>query len=240
MDTNQWPRSMGMGLQVKPVGDKFSSAITAAAAATASSGCTPVARPSKEQALKCPRCNSTSTKFCYYNNYSLSQPRYFCKTCRRYWTEGGSLRNVPVGGGSRKNKRSATTSSSSSSKAPKLFHEGQGLKQDGSTDYSSQEATCSAYTPGLGPFMPIPLPDYTLSFPFDCSNVGLGNLLGLQESAAAGSSSKLLFPPEEFKVEETPSNYNKNEQFVKNINNKERGGDPTSGLWNTLMGRGSW
>nr|KYP54660.1 Dof zinc finger protein DOF3.7 [Cajanus cajan] len=41
---------------------------------------------------------------------------------RRYWTEGGSLRNVPVGGGSRKNKKvtSATSSSSSSSKVPDL------------------------------------------------------------------------------------------------------------------------
>ncbi|KAF6155465.1 hypothetical protein GIB67_019991 [Kingdonia uniflora] len=56
-------------------------------------------------AIKCPRCESTHTKFCYYNNYSLSQPRYFCKTCRRYWTKGGSLRNIPVGGGCRKNKR---------------------------------------------------------------------------------------------------------------------------------------
>lgn len=71
-------------------------------------------RPQKEQALNCPRCNSTNTKFCYYNNYSLTQPRYFCKTCRRYWTEGGSLRNIPVGGGSRKNKRSSSSSSSSS------------------------------------------------------------------------------------------------------------------------------
>lgn len=71
-------------------------------------------RPQKDQALNCPRCNSTNTKFCYYNNYSLTQPRYFCKTCRRYWTEGGSLRNVPVGGGSRKNKRSSSTNSSSS------------------------------------------------------------------------------------------------------------------------------
>ncbi|XP_048226419.1 dof zinc finger protein DOF2.5 isoform X2 [Ricinus communis] len=66
-----------------------------------------------QEQLNCPRCNSTNTKFCYYNNYSLTQPRYFCKTCRRYWTEGGSLRNVPVGGGSRKNKRSSTSSSSS-------------------------------------------------------------------------------------------------------------------------------
>lgn len=71
-----------------------------------------IIRPQKEQALNCPRCNSTNTKFCYYNNYSLSQPRYFCKTCRRYWTEGGSLRNIPVGGGSRRNKRSSSSSSS--------------------------------------------------------------------------------------------------------------------------------
>ncbi|XP_019464788.1 PREDICTED: dof zinc finger protein DOF5.6-like [Lupinus angustifolius] len=62
-------------------------------------------RPPKDQALKCPRCDSTHTKFCYYNNYSLTQPRYFCKTCRRYWTKGGTLRNIPVGGGCRKNKK---------------------------------------------------------------------------------------------------------------------------------------
>ncbi|XP_061366835.1 dof zinc finger protein DOF5.6-like [Gastrolobium bilobum] len=65
-------------------------------------------RPPNDQALKCPRCDSTHTKFCYYNNYSLSQPRYFCKTCRRYWTKGGTLRNIPVGGGCRKNKKVST------------------------------------------------------------------------------------------------------------------------------------
>ncbi|WCJ35797.1 Dof zinc finger protein 4 [Euphorbia peplus] len=59
------------------------------------------------QALKCPRCDSLNTKFCYYNNYNLSQPRHFCKSCRRYWTKGGVLRNVPVGGGCRKTKRSS-------------------------------------------------------------------------------------------------------------------------------------
>ncbi|CAD5184845.1 unnamed protein product [Musa acuminata subsp. malaccensis] len=54
--------------------------------------------------LRCPRCDSTNTKFCYYNNYNLAQPRHFCKTCRRYWTKGGALRNVPIGGGCRKSK----------------------------------------------------------------------------------------------------------------------------------------
>ncbi|KAH7282748.1 hypothetical protein KP509_35G046000 [Ceratopteris richardii] len=58
-----------------------------------------------QEAQRCPRCDSLNTKFCYYNNYSLSQPRHFCKNCRRYWTKGGALRNVPVGGGCRKNKR---------------------------------------------------------------------------------------------------------------------------------------
>ena len=69
--------------------------------------------------LKCPRCDSTNTKFCYYNNYNKSQPRHFCRACKRHWTKGGTLRNVPVGGG-RKNKRAkksntpntATTTSS--------------------------------------------------------------------------------------------------------------------------------
>ncbi|XP_009623141.1 dof zinc finger protein DOF1.4 [Nicotiana tomentosiformis] len=65
--------------------------------------------------LKCPRCDSSNTKFCYYNNYSLSQPRHFCKACKRYWTRGGTLRNVPVGGGCRKNKRIKRPSASSSS-----------------------------------------------------------------------------------------------------------------------------
>lgn len=69
-------------------------------------------RPQHDQALKCPRCDSTHTKFCYYNNYSLSQPRYFCKTCRRYWTKGGTLRNIPVGGGCRKNKKVSSTKKS--------------------------------------------------------------------------------------------------------------------------------
>ncbi|KAH7689026.1 Zinc finger Dof-type protein [Dioscorea alata] len=71
--------------------------------------------PHQQPPLKCPRCGSSNTKFCYYNNYNLSQPRHFCKSCRRYWTRGGVLRNVPVGGGSRK---PSSSSSSSSSKKP--------------------------------------------------------------------------------------------------------------------------
>ncbi|KAG0452357.1 hypothetical protein HPP92_025021 [Vanilla planifolia] len=52
-------------------------------------------RPGVEHAPCCPRCDSSNTKFCYYNNYSLTQPRYFCKSCRRYWTKGGSSATSP-------------------------------------------------------------------------------------------------------------------------------------------------
>ncbi|XP_024004735.1 dof zinc finger protein DOF4.4 [Eutrema salsugineum] len=53
----------------------------------------------------CPRCNSDNTKFCYYNNYSVSQPRYICKNCRRHWTHGGTLRDISIGGHGLKTKR---------------------------------------------------------------------------------------------------------------------------------------
>ncbi|CAI0408830.1 unnamed protein product [Linum tenue] len=133
MDTAQWPQE----IVVKPLEE----IVVGATPQKPGGGLTPTssegggggggslerkARPQKEQALNCPRCNSTNTKFCYYNNYSLTQPRYFCKTCRRYWTEGGSLRNIPVGGGSRKNKRpssslSPSPANTSSKKLPGLI-----------------------------------------------------------------------------------------------------------------------
>ncbi|KAE8696216.1 Dof zinc finger protein DOF5.3 [Hibiscus syriacus] len=71
--------------------------------------------PENHQNVRCPRCDSSNTKFCYYNNYNLTQPRHFCKTCRRYWTKGGALRNVPIGGGCRKNKSGAGSIVSTSS-----------------------------------------------------------------------------------------------------------------------------
>lgn len=61
-----------------------------------------------DKILPCPRCNSMDTKFCYYNNYNVNQPRHFCKNCQRYWTAGGTMRNVPVGAGRRKNKNAAS------------------------------------------------------------------------------------------------------------------------------------
>ncbi|URD84734.1 dof zinc finger protein [Musa troglodytarum] len=147
MDAARWHQEVELAEPMELV----RSAAFTTTTTTANSTCTTVrpqvtersSRPQKEQALSCPRCNSTNTKFCYYNNYSRTQPRYLCKSCRRYWTEGGSLRNIPVGGGSRKNKRSTAAASAMASHPEKLptdlipplislattqrFHEGQYL-----------------------------------------------------------------------------------------------------------------
>ncbi|KAJ1273863.1 hypothetical protein BS78_05G017400 [Paspalum vaginatum] len=57
-----------------------------------------------ESGLKCPRCDSTRTKFCYFNNYSSAQPRHLCRNCHRYWTHGGVLRDIPVGAAYRRRR----------------------------------------------------------------------------------------------------------------------------------------
>ncbi|XP_058772471.1 cyclic dof factor 1-like [Vicia villosa] len=61
--------------------------------------------------VPCPRCKSMDTKFCYYNNYNVKQPRHFCKNCQRYWTSGGTARKMLVGAGRRKNKATSSFSS---------------------------------------------------------------------------------------------------------------------------------
>lgn len=122
-------------------------------------------RPPHDQALKCPRCDSTHTKFCYYNNYSLSQPRYFCKTCRRYWTKGGTLRNIPVGGGCRKNKKvvSKKPNDQSSSSSSMII--------------SQNSMINNIINPGSSSSPPNPT-DLQLSFPDQLQFSHLGNLLG--------------------------------------------------------------
>ncbi|XP_047161698.1 dof zinc finger protein DOF2.2-like [Vigna umbellata] len=63
--------------------------------------------PHRKSQPQVPRCDSSNTKFCYYNNYNLTQPRHFCKMCHRYWTKGGALRNVPSMAATDKTKISA-------------------------------------------------------------------------------------------------------------------------------------
>ncbi|KAH7656921.1 Zinc finger Dof-type protein [Dioscorea alata] len=128
--------------------------------------------PPPEPALKCPRCDSTNTKFCYFNNYSLTQPRHFCKTCRRYWTRGGALRNVPVGGGCRRNKRSKGSGSSAKSSA---------TSAGSSSASSTATTTVSGAIPSNMPPMP-QLPFMTSLHPLaDYAPSGLGlNFTGIQ------------------------------------------------------------
>lgn len=137
--------------------------------------------PQPEVALKCPRCESTNTKFCYFNNYSLSQPRHFCKTCRRYWTRGGALRNVPVGGGCRRNKRSK----SSSSKSPSVSDRQSGPGSTSSVPSNSCSSDIIAHMqPHQFPFMPSL--QHHLS-EYASSDIGL-NFSGIQQQITGGGN----------------------------------------------------
>ncbi|XVE69164.1 hypothetical protein DITRI_Ditri09bG0129200 [Diplodiscus trichospermus] len=147
--------------------------------------------PQPEAALKCPRCESANTKFCYFNNYSLSQPRHFCKTCRRYWTRGGALRNVPVGGGCRRNKRSK---GSNRSKSPSVAAS---ERQTGSSSSSSTLASnsccdmLSQMNPAAPPQLPL-LPPLQHLGDYNSGDLGI-NFGGIQAQLAATSASNMDF-----------------------------------------------
>ncbi|PSS11934.1 Dof zinc finger protein like [Actinidia chinensis var. chinensis] len=235
MDTAQWPQGIGV-VKVPMEGSRRP-------------------RPQKEQALNCPRCNSTNTKFCYYNNYSLSQPRYFCKTCRRYWTDGGALRNVPVGGGSRKNKRSSSSSSSSTTTATttpsKTLHDHQmtppnnfsshqnpnitfpSQGQDLNLAYNSNSTPFST-SMGLTSFM-IPMQEFKTSLGFSVEgyeNV-YGNMQGVQETSA-----RLFFPFEDLKQ---PPSGGAEFDHHQQSNIRGQGEASTNGYWSGVLGGGgSW
>nr|KYP31770.1 Dof zinc finger protein DOF3.7 [Cajanus cajan] len=194
------------------------------------------ARPQKDQALNCPR---------------------------RYWTEGGSLRNVPVGGGSRKNKRPTPASSSSSpstpsstkkfpdlatpqnfpqnsSQTPKI-HQGQDLNlaYPPVEDYS----TISKFI-GLNSFMAMPVSDSSTmynstGFPFQDFKPGLSFSLEGFENGYGGDLQGIQEGEGArilFPVEDLKSQQiTKNAEFEPNRSQ----GDST-GYWNGMLGGGSW
>ncbi|XP_039798924.1 dof zinc finger protein DOF3.6-like isoform X4 [Panicum virgatum] len=104
--------------------------------------------PLPEPGLKCPRCESTNTKFCYFNNYSLSQPRHFCRACRRYWTRGGALRNVPVGGGYRRHAKRAKPKAASAAASGTASAATAALAPAGSTSSAACTTTNVPALPG--------------------------------------------------------------------------------------------
>ncbi|XP_047323298.1 dof zinc finger protein DOF3.6-like [Impatiens glandulifera] len=136
--------------------------------------------PPPEAALKCPRCESTNTKFCYFNNYSLTQPRHFCKTCRRYWTRGGALRNVPVGGGCRRNKKISKRKRGSSKSPVKLANSPINSKpiSCGSGNSIFENFLCQTHPTAHLPILPNlpPLSEYSQADIYGQAAAGLGGM----------------------------------------------------------------
>ena len=178
--------------------------------------------------LKCPRCDSINTKFCYYNNYNKSQPRHFCRACKRHWTKGGTLRNVPVGGG-RKNKRvkkstPATTTTSNGSNmdgeltthltipplpvddhktTPSSLYRSLCLPQQNLTSTKVSEGRDFAIGNGIFLSSTLPLPqNQNLLFPFTTSNSFDINTCAVSNSL---QSSSVYNYGEEFKILEEPT-----------------------------------
>ncbi|CAL5335294.1 unnamed protein product [Camellia sinensis] len=152
--------------------------------------------PMPAATLKCPRCESTNTKFCYFNHNSLTQPRHFCKTCRRYWTRASALRSVPVGGGCRRNKGSK---GSNSSKSPVSGGGGDGQTSSGSTSaISSSTSVGTACLLGLTPqipplrFMATPLSELTDHHHHHYGEIGL-NYSGISAPLVVTSDMNMNF-----------------------------------------------
>ncbi|KAG4131063.1 hypothetical protein ERO13_D09G183800v2 [Gossypium hirsutum] len=246
MDTALWPQEIVTNACSKPADLERKAA----------------AKPQKQQALNCPRCNSMNTKFCYYNNYSLRQPRYFCKTCRRYWTEGGSLRNIPVGGCSRKTKRS----SSSSKKLPDLVNN---PKIHGGQDLNLAYPVSEVYTTSMSEFVKVPNSSVENSkkeipsslFP-RCHVSALELVTGMSSKGwnpfipmpvpDPNTVYTPGFPLQEYKptlnscvdgAEEINGRllfpFQDLKQTTDNEDNKEQG-DSSAGFWNGMLGGASW
>ncbi|PIA30654.1 hypothetical protein AQUCO_05400034v1 [Aquilegia coerulea] len=129
----------------------------------------------KEPLLNCPWCDSMNTKFCYFNNYNRSQPRYYCKSCKRYWTKGGNLRNVPIGG-NRRNKPLKTINSNSSS----IGFEENGLLSNGVAE--KLNVLSGSLGNGVSDSSP-------LSLPFSLPNLDFTNLTSFETTPSAISPS---------------------------------------------------
>ncbi|XP_058750690.1 dof zinc finger protein DOF3.1-like [Vicia villosa] len=150
------------------------------------------------EVVNCPRCDSTNTKFCYYNNYNKSQPRHFCRACKRHWTKGGTLRNVPVGG-VRKNKRvkKSTTISTSSKTTISTSSKTTITTPTTTTSTSDTKTTPSMYEPLIHP--PSFFPSQNLMNTRDSSQgnneeFGIGNGIFLSSSMDLPQNQSLIFP----------------------------------------------
>ncbi|PWA64471.1 DOF transcription factor 11 [Artemisia annua] len=222
------------------------------------------ARSQKAAAVNCPRCDSTNTKFCYYNNYSLSQPRYFCKTCRRYWTAALSQnprihhdhygQDLNLGFPSTHNFKNvsdyiqaqnfdATRNTSSPASAS--------TTSNTSTQLSALELLTGITTRGtINSFMGVPISNpnsvYSPSMipmpEFKIPSLGFsldamassGGGVG-GDSYENGNGGRVLFPFEELKTNTSTSLDDPNV-----VQNRDDQNGDTNGFWNGMMGGGSW
>ncbi|TKW20976.1 hypothetical protein SEVIR_4G192500v4 [Setaria viridis] len=141
--------------------------------------------------VRCPRCDSPDTKFCYYNNYNLAQPRHFCRACRRYWTKGGHLRNVPVGGGCRKPRPRRPAAAAADGRGKDGVHrDGKAPRSGfaGAASSSSPTAAGDADAPVSGAFSVVTEPSVPRSG-------GVAEASAETGSFAAGDTRALLVPP---------------------------------------------
>lgn len=105
---------------------------------------------------------------------------------RRYWTRGGALRNVPVGGGCRRNKRTK----GSSSKSPPVSSDRQ---QTSGSANSSSSAIASNNSGGLSPQIP-PLGRFMAPLHQQLSDFDIGSYsYGVGLSAPATATGDLNF-----------------------------------------------
>ncbi|KAI8015051.1 Dof zinc finger protein DOF2.4 [Camellia lanceoleosa] len=114
----------------------------------------------------------------------------------RYWTRGGALRSVPVGGGCRRNKRSK---GSNSSKSPVSGGGGDGQTSSGSTSAISSStsvgtASLLGLTPQIPPlqFMAAPLSQLTDHHHHHYSEIGL-NYNGISAPLVVTSDMNMNF-----------------------------------------------
>ncbi|XBI23062.1 hypothetical protein VPH35_064005 [Triticum aestivum] len=124
--------------------------------------------------LNCPRCDSINTKFCYFNNYSFTQPRHFCRACRRYWTRGGALPNVPVGSVYRRHakcrdKRKTTSAAS----------EAAATGTSSTTSMTSSSTSCAIGTGTAAPGLQASMFRRGFADSFDPASLGLSFPAGL-------------------------------------------------------------
>ncbi|CAI8591154.1 unnamed protein product [Vicia faba] len=170
------------------------------------------------EAVNCPRCDSSNTKFCYYNNYNKSQPRHFCRACKRHWTKGGTLRNVPVGG-VRKNKRVKKSSSTKTTiSTPRTSIT--------TPTTSNTKTTPSMYESLIHP--PSFFPSHNLMSTRDSSEgnneeFGIGNGIFLSSSMDLPQNQSLIFPFSNSSSLRSSNAYNYGEELKvmedSNINN---------------------